>query len=289
MDLYGLLMRRRSVRHFQERTVSDDLLDRLLDAAANAPSGGNIQPLSVVVVRERERRVRLAEIVGGQPWVANAPLSLVFCLDFSRVKRWAKLSGVAFMGERALSVFLIAFADVMCAAQSVVILAESLGLGSVYVGTVLSRIDEAREHLRLPELVLPVMVLSVGYPKSIPTTIRKLDRTVIAHDEVYRSDSDEEIERAFSRKYGSIEENVEKYLERAFVEVVEADKQGDGDWVGWAREKMDELNIRNSAQFLFDSESRMQEAMKKMLESKEGHAPDSLGSEHPTASAGHQH
>ena len=252
MDLYGLLMRRRSVRHFQERTVSDDLLDRLLDAAANAPSGGNIQPLSVVVVRERERRVRLAEIVGGQPWVANAPLSLVFCLDFSRVKRWAKLSGVAFMGERALSVFLIAFADVMCAAQSVVILAESLGLGSVYVGTVLSRIDEAREHLRLPELVLPVMVLSVGYPKSIPTTIRKLDRTVIAHDEVYRSDSDEEIERAFSRKYGSIEENVEKYLERAFVEVVEADKQGDGDWVGWAREKMDELNIRNSAQFLFE-------------------------------------
>ncbi len=252
MNLYELLMNRRSVRHFEDRDIPDDVVDRLLDAAANAPSGGNIQPLSIVVVRERSRRARLAEIVGSQPWVRNAPVSFVFCIDFLRVKRWAALSDVAFMGENALSVFLIAYADLMCAAQNVVVLAEGLGLGSVYVGTVQSRIDETRRLLELPERVLPMMVLTVGYPKSIPSTIRKLDRAVIAHSETYRTDSDEEIERAFEKKYGSIEENVEKYLGRAFVEVVEADKQQDESWVAWARERMTELNIRSSAQFLFE-------------------------------------
>ena len=64
MNLYELLMNRRSVRHFEDRDIPDDVVDRLLDAAANAPSGGNIQPLSIVVVRERSRRARLAEIVG---------------------------------------------------------------------------------------------------------------------------------------------------------------------------------------------------------------------------------
>lgn len=252
MDLYELLMRRRSVRHFEDRPVPGELVDKLLDAAANAPSGGNIQPLSVVVVAESERRARLSEIVGGQPWVRNAPLSLVFCIDFARVKRWASLSDVAFRGENALSVFLIAYADVMCAAQSIVVLAEALGLGSVYVGTVQSQIDEARDLLELPELVLPMMILTVGYPKSIPSTIRKLSRDAIAHSETYRSDPDEEIERAFREKYGSIEENVDRYLERAFVEVVEADRQGDEGWVAWARDKMNQLNIRSSAQFLFE-------------------------------------
>lgn len=252
MDLYELLMKRRSVRHFDERSIPDAVVDKLLDAAANAPSGGNIQPLSVIVVKERHHREALAEVVGRQPWVANAPMSLVFCIDFARVKRWASLSGVAFRGQNALSVFLIAYADVMCAAQNVVVLAEELGLGSVYVGTVQSCVDEARSLLGLPELVLPVMVLSVGYARSVPSSIPKLPRSVISHSETYRADTDDAIRRAFTDKYGSIDASVEKYFERAFVEAVEAEKQGAEGWIDWARERMDKLNIRNSAQFLFE-------------------------------------
>lgn len=252
MDLYELLMKRRSVRHFDGRPVPDDVVDKLLDVAANAPSGGNIQPISIIVVREKHRRTALAEAVGQQPWVENAPVSLVFCIDFARVSRWASLSGVAFRGQNALPVFLIAYADLMCAAQNVVVLAEELGLGSVYVGTVQSRMDEARSLLELPELVLPMMVLSIGYPRSVPSSMPKLKRATVSHSEIYRTDSDEAIERAFSDKYGSIDENVERYFERAFVEVLEADKQGGDGWVDWARERMDQLNIRNSAQFLFE-------------------------------------
>ena len=251
MDLYELMMKRRSVRNFLDQEIPESLVGDLLDAANNAPSGGNIQPLSIVLVGEPERRAELAQIVGAQPWVKNAPLSMVFCLDFARVKRWAALLGVEFKGEQALAHFLIAYADLMCAAQNVVILAEARGLGSVYVGTIQSNFDRGREFLGLPRHVLPLMVLSLGYPRSVPKRIPKLARRVIVHRETYREPSDEEIRSAFEDKYGEFNAREKAYLERAFIEVVEADRQEDGNWIGMALEQMKRLEIQNNAQFLF--------------------------------------
>ncbi len=252
MDLFELMMKRRSVRNFEDRPVPADVVDQLLDAANNAPSGGNIQPLSIVVVQESEARAELAEMVGRQPWVRNAPLSMVFCIDFFRVKRWAAMFDVDFLGEQALSSFLIAYADVMCAAQNVVMLAENSGLGSVYVGTIQSSIGRAREFFGMPEYVLPVMVLSVGYPKSVPGNIPKLARNVVVHRERYRTLSDEETRDAFETKYGNIDDDVDTYLERAYVEVVEADRQQDLGWLEDAKERMKRLDIKSNAEFLFN-------------------------------------
>jgi len=212
----------------------------------------NIQPLSIIVVRDPERRARLADIVGEQPWVKNAPLSLVFCIDFHRVKAWAGSFDVEFRGESTLCSFLIAYADVMCAAQNVVVLAQDHGLGSVYVGTILSAIGEARREFELPRYVLPAMVLTIGYPKSIPKHIPKLEVGVVVHHETYRRSGDDEIAGAFEKKYGVIDEDVGEYLKRAFIEVVERDKQEGEGWVAGVREAMKKLEIRNNAQFLFE-------------------------------------
>jgi FMN reductase [NAD(P)H] len=251
MDMYEMLMKRRSVRNFKDQPIPEEIINQLLDAANNAPSGGNIQPLSVILVQESENRAKLAEIVGNQPWVKNAPLSMVFCLDYNRIKRWAILNGTEFKGDQAFSHFLISYADVICAAQSMVLLAENLGLGSVYVGTIQSCMDQARELLAIPEYVLPVMILSLGYPKSIPRTIPKLKRGVIVHHEQYQSQSDEEILQAFDQKYGDFGVKAEEYLQKAFIETIEADNQGADGWTEWAVSAMTKLEIRNNAEFLF--------------------------------------
>ncbi|MDO9087241.1 MAG: nitroreductase family protein [Anaerolineaceae bacterium] len=251
MNFYELIMKRRSVRNFNDQPIPVELVEKLLDAANNAPSGGNIQPLSIILVQESENKEKLAEIVGNQPWVKNAPLSMVFCLDYNCVKRWAVMSGTEFKGDQAFSHFLISYADVICAAQSVVLLAESLGLGSVYVGTIQSCMDQARQLLDIPEYVLPIMVLSLGYPKSIPHTIPKLKREVIVHHEQYQVRSDEEILQAFDQKYGDFSIKAEEYLEKAFIETIEADKQGADGWTEWAVSAMTKLEIRNNAEFLF--------------------------------------
>ena len=252
MDLYGLMMKRRSVRNFEDRPVPPEVLDRLLDAALNAPSGGNIQPMSIVVVQDPGARTELAEMVGGQPWVKNAPVSMVFCIDFYRVKKWAAGFDVEFLGEQALSSFFIAYADVMCAAQNVVVLAESEGLGSVYVGTIQSSIGRAREFFGMPEHVLPAMVLSLGYPKSVPGTIPKLDRDVAVHRERYRVPTDNETRAAFEAKYGDISDDVDTYLERAYIEAVERDRQDGPGWVEEVRTRMKKLDIKSNAEFLFN-------------------------------------
>ncbi len=251
MDLYELMMKRRSVRAFQDQEIPEPLIEKLLDVANHAPSGGNIQPLSILLVRNREGREKLAQLAGGQPWVKNAPLSMIFCLDFYRIKKWAELCQTDFRGQQALNHFLIAYADLMAAAQNVVILAESFGLGSVYIGSIQHEIDETRRYFEMPEHVLPMMVLCLGYPKSIPRTIPKLKKEAIVHQEKYRKLDEDEIRKTFDDKYGKIDEDMEKYLERAFIEALEAEKQETSRFLDRVKKEMKRLDIQNNAQFLF--------------------------------------
>jgi nitroreductase len=246
-------MKRRSTRNFKDQEIPEHIIEELLDAANNAPSGGNIQPISIILVQKPERRKELSEMVGDQPWVKNAPLSMIFCIDFYRIKKWASMFETDFKGENAFSHFLIAYADLMCSAQNVVILAENHGLGSVYIGTILDAIDKAREYFTMPKYVLPMMVLSIGYPKSVPKNVPKLKRDVIVHREKYRELGDDEIKMAFEDKYGSFDDNVERYFQKIYVEAVEADKQEKPEWADpeWIKKEMKKLNIKNNAQFLF--------------------------------------
>jgi FMN reductase [NAD(P)H] len=251
MDLYETLMKRRSVRSFEDRPVPDDVVDKLVAAANNAPTGCNIQPLSVVTIREAAGRAELGRMIPRQPWVKNAPLAMIFCLDFWRLKRWAELWGVEFRGHDALSHFLLAYADVMCAAQTVVILAETLGLGSVYVGRLPYVADETREFFGMPTYVFPLMLLCLGYPKTVPRNVPKLSPAVTRHKERYRLLADDEVRNAFDEKYGSLDENVRKYFEKVLVEAVEADEQGEEGWLERSRARMAELAVRSSAEFVF--------------------------------------
>jgi FMN reductase [NAD(P)H] len=251
MNLYEVMMKRRSVRVFKDQQISESIIEQLVDVANQAPTGGNIQPLSIILVRNSEGRKKLADLSGGQPWVRNAPLTMIFCLDFYRTKKWAELCQTDFRGEQAVNHFLIAYADLMVAAQNVVILAESLGLGSVYIGSIQNEIDETRNFFEIPKYVLPVMLLSIGYPKSIPQSTSKLKKEVIVHHEKYHQPEEQEIRRAFDEKYGAIDQNVEKYLERAFVEALEAERLDMTGYVDRVKKEMKRLDIQNNAQFLF--------------------------------------
>lgn len=251
MNVFELMMKRRSTRLFRDDEIPEAVIEKLVDVAVHAPSGGNIQPLSIILVQSKEGREKLAQLSGDQPWVRRAPLSMIFCLDFYRLKEWARLCQTEFEGEKAINHFLIGYADLMVAAQNVVILAESLGLGSVYIGSILNEIDALRAYFEIPPFVVPLMVLCLGYPKSAPETMPKLRRDVILHRERYRMLDEKEIRKAFDEKYGPIEENVERYLQKAFVEALEAERLEAPQYLERAKKEMKRLEIQNTAQFLF--------------------------------------
>jgi nitroreductase len=251
MNLYDLMIKRRSVRVFKDQKISEEIIERLLDSANNSPSGGNIQPISIITVKSDEGREKLGNLISSQPWVKNAPLSMIFCIDFYRIKKWALVSETDFQGENALSHFLIAYADLICAAQNVVMLSESFGLGSVYVGSIQGVIDGVRENFSIPKFVLPLMLLCIGYPESIPKSIPKLNRNVISHREKYKTLSNSDIQKVYEDKYGEFDENAENYLIKAYIEVIEAAKQQGDRWFKLTKRRMKKLGIKNHAQFLF--------------------------------------
>ena len=201
-EIMKLLHERASCRSFKEEPVPDETLAAVLTAAAHAATGGNLQPYSVIKVLDPEVRQRLTTLCGDQPFIGKAPVSLVFCIDFHRLERWAASENAPFSARRAFRHFWISFQDVVICAQTICTAADAMGLGAVYVGTVLECLDELKDLLKLPEGVFPVVMVCLVYPKGQLTPRRKFGVDVVVHDEVYHEMTDEELLQAFDAKYG---------------------------------------------------------------------------------------
>ena len=125
---------RKSVRVFTDEPVTSEEEREILEAACQAPTAGNQQLYSIIVVRDGRKKAALAESCDHQPFIAKAPLVLAFCAD---VRRWYRGFTAAGTDPREPGVgdFLLAMEDTMIAAQNAVVAAESLGIGSCYMAT----------------------------------------------------------------------------------------------------------------------------------------------------------
>ena len=274
-SVYDVIIRRRTVRSFTDQPVEEEKVQKLLDAAIQAPSGGNIQPISIIRIEKPEGRDKMAKLAVNQPWVAKAPLCLLFCIDFHRTGKWAEAEGASYGGEKALMSFLLAYADVFCSAENAVLCATSMGLGTVYIGMVLAAMTEIRREFGLPDKVVPVVALCVGYPKKVPTGITKLPRAAMVHSERYGEKSPEELKKLYREKYGDLakgspnaevqttKEDVRQFFKRTYQEALELSEQTRPDFTDKVARLMARMEVGNAAQLLFKMRYP-EEAMKRM-------------------------
>lgn len=188
------LLAHRSVRAFAPDPLPEGLLEALVAAAQSAPTSSNMQSWSVVAVREPERKARLAELSAGQGFIRQAPLFLAFLADTSRLARLGQREGRELQGLHYLESLLVASIDAALAAQNVVVAAEALGYGTVYVGSLRNKPVEVAEVLKLPPGAVAMFGLCIGRPDpAIPTEIKpRLPQALVLHKEQYRtSDSAE--------------------------------------------------------------------------------------------------
>ncbi len=195
-----LLLERASCRDFKEKPIPEDLLYSVLNAGVHAATGGNLQPFSIIRIENNDMKQWFADNCG-QKFIAKTPTSLLFCIDLHRLKRWAALCNAPFAADRAFRHFWISFQDTIIAAQNICTAADAMGLGSVYIGTVMEFMQEMRERLELPDGVLPVVLLCLGWPKHYPDPRKKLDVNVLVHSEKYHDPTDQELLEAFEKKY----------------------------------------------------------------------------------------
>ena len=133
------------------------------------------------------------KICGNQRFIGEAPVNLAICIDQRRLKRWAQLDVAPFTYDSLLIGYLMAFQETGIIGQSICIAADSLGIGSCYVGTATTRAGKIAELLELPELVFPGTVISLGYPAEELPNMKKHRLDTIVHDERYCDLSDAEL------------------------------------------------------------------------------------------------
>ena len=200
----GLMQARQSVRNYKDEPIPDDILYEVLAAGVNSATGGNLQPYSILVEKNRLKNQHLAQLCGGQSFIGQAPVNLIFLLDWHKLAMYSRKNNAPFVCNKSFRHFTIAMDDVTCAAQSIETAAWLYGIGSCYVGTILECIPAIAELYNLPMLTAPVLLLSLGYPKTMAVPRKKLDQDMVVFRGAYPALSLEKISEAYDRKYAGM-------------------------------------------------------------------------------------
>lgn len=196
------LSERKSVRVFTEKPVEKEIKTALFYAAIAAPTAGCQQLYTMIDVTDGEEKKRLSELCDNQPFMASAPILLVFCADVGRWYRAYQISG-ARPRKPGMGDWLLAVDDALIAAQNVVTAAHSFGLGSCYIGDIMENCEKVRELLKLPTYVFPAALLVIGYPTEQQKTRKKPERFALSDivcENTYREQSEEEIRNMFRER-----------------------------------------------------------------------------------------
>ena len=179
------LKNHRSYRNYQDKEVTFETLQLIMEAAQAAPSWTNGQHVTAILIRDEARKKRLAELCGNQKHVDNSPAFLVFCADFYRAKLASEMEGKDFKAIEDIDTLLIGATDVGLAMQNAITAAESLGLGTVPIGGIRRNSLQVIEFLQLPTYVIPIAGLCVGYPDEDPGLKPRLPLKSILQEEKY--------------------------------------------------------------------------------------------------------
>ena len=201
------IMTRRTIRKYSTKEVDKDFLDQLLTEASRTQTMGNMQLYSVVVTRSDEGKKALAPAHFNQPMVTSAPVVLTICADFRRATDWC-LQRKADPGYDNFLSFINASTDALLYTQTFCNLAEEAGLGLCFLGTTVYMPEMIIDALQLPELVMPVATLTIGWPDETPALTDRLPLASFVHNETYKPYTAEAIDEYYGHKE-ALEENRE--------------------------------------------------------------------------------
>jgi nitroreductase len=184
--LLNAILERTSIRNFDKgKKVSEEILKEILLAGIRAPSAGNIQPRTIVVVNDEAVKERLYELCENQAFMKDAPVWIVICVDLHRHLKAAKLTGVEYDYTGVLP-YTFGVLDSALSLENMIIAAEASGLGSVVIGSVIEHPEKVKEILKLPKHCLAISILCIGYPEKKFERREKWNCNVIVCEDHYR-------------------------------------------------------------------------------------------------------
>jgi FMN reductase [NAD(P)H] len=183
-DFMRRVLSRKTVRRYSDKAPSEELLDLLIACALSASAKSDFQQASILRVRDPQKRAAIGELFPSMPWIGNAPVFFVFLGDARRLQRIGEMRGKP-VRNATLEGFFNASIDAALAMQTMILCAESGGLGVCPISVIRNEVDKVAAILALPELVFPVAGLCLGYPQAEGHVSLRLPRSVTTHSDRY--------------------------------------------------------------------------------------------------------
>lgn len=210
------LHERTSVRAYEDRPLPEEVRRAILEGAIQAPTAGNMALYTILDIREPELKLALSHSCDEQPFIATAPMVLIFCADYHRWYSVFKAQEEATRTPDVGDLFL-AQADALIAAQNAVVAAQSLGVGSCYIGDITERFEYHRALLKLPQYVLPTAMVCFGYPTEQQLRREKPRRfqlEELVHENGYDAQKGASMAAMLARQTGKTGEELDGWLRR---------------------------------------------------------------------------
>jgi len=228
-----------SHRRWADTPVTDETLDLLLGAALSVPTKSDLMQIAVVHVAALANKQRIAGLIPDMPWIADAPVFLMFCGDGRRIQRICELRGTT-LAHDELDAFFNASVDAALAMSAFIRAAEAEGLVTCPISAVREPVEQIAEMLELPARVFPVAGLCVGYPTWEPWVSLRLPPRVLVHRDRYddhdlAAQLDGYDRRRAQRNPIKRQRDVEAY--------------GEKDFYGWSDDKARQVSHRERAGF----------------------------------------
>jgi nitroreductase len=222
-QVMDVLLKRKSVRAYEDREIEAEVKAQILQATLRAPTAGNQMLYSIIDVTDQGLKDTLAKTCDNQPFIARAPMVWLFLADYQRWYEYFLACGVEQdchkknlpMRRPEEGDLFLACCDALIAAQTAVIAAESLGLGSCYIGDIMEQYETHKELFKLPQYVFPISLLCFGYPteqQSERPQPARFDERFIVFENEYKHFDIPEFEKMFRERHKTMF-NGREYIE----------------------------------------------------------------------------
>ncbi|MDP4171247.1 MAG: oxygen-insensitive NADPH nitroreductase [Bacillota bacterium] len=191
-NMVSLLLSHRSIRKFEDKPLTDEQIKIIVSCAQSASSSSFVQAYSIIGIKDKQKKKKLAEISGNQTYVADNGHLFVFCADLYRHEVIGRKEGKDVTPSiESTEKFMVGLIDAALASQNAAIAAESMGLGICYIGGIRNNLEEVKKLLKTPDRVIPLFAMAVGYPNQSPDIKPRLPFEHIYHEDEYEQQHEE--------------------------------------------------------------------------------------------------
>ncbi|MEO8717822.1 MAG: nitroreductase family protein [Burkholderiales bacterium] len=184
VDALAALNERSVCRRYRRDAVPEEVVRLLCATALSAPTKSDLQQATIIRVADAAKRAAITSLLPGSPWLAQAPELFVFCADGFRMRRLFARKKAEFPNEH-LDAFFNATVDAAIALSAFVSAAELIGLGTCPISQIRDHVSKVDELLSLPDWVVPVAGLALGYPEAKEPLSARLSLSATVHTDRY--------------------------------------------------------------------------------------------------------